>query len=61
MKLDEYLWRKKIKQADFAEKVGITRTWLGLVLRGQKKPGRFLAEKIELATGGQVKVEDLIS
>jgi transcriptional regulator with XRE-family HTH domain len=35
MDLDEYLFRKKISQTDFANELGISRNHLGEILRGR--------------------------
>lgn len=43
----------------FADKVGITQTWLGILINQKGLPSPHLAKKIEKATRGSVKVSDL--
>ena len=43
----------------FAEKVGITPTYLGLLLRKARRPSAELAKRIEKATKGQVSAATL--
>ncbi|NPD17566.1 helix-turn-helix transcriptional regulator [Xinfangfangia sp. D13-10-4-6] len=41
-------------QAEFAQKIGISRSYLAEILLGTKLPGRRTIEKIETATMGRV-------
>ena len=43
----------------FAEKLGITPTWLGLLIRKARRPSAALAKRIEKATKGEVTARDL--
>jgi len=43
----------------FAEKLGITPTWLGLLINKTRRPSPELAKKIEKATKGQVTAHSL--
>ncbi|WP_080502660.1 helix-turn-helix domain-containing protein [Neochlamydia sp. EPS4] len=45
MDLDEYLFRKRISQTDFAKDLGISRTHLEEILRGRRSPSVKLAKK----------------
>ena len=55
--LDEYLFRKRISQTDFAKDLGISRNHLGEILRGRRTPSVKLAKKIEELTQGEVTRE----
>ena len=44
---------------EMAEYLGITPTWLGLLLRDARKPSPELAKKIERATQGLVPAKQL--
>ena len=61
MKLDKYLekqaWGYK---SILAEKLGITPTYLSMLLRGMRKPSLELAMKIQYETDRKVTVKDLI-
>lgn len=58
MDLDEYLFRKKISQTDFALKLGVSRNHLGEIIRGRRTPSVKLAKKIEELTKGEVTREE---
>lgn len=59
MDLREYLFRKRMKQAEFAEKIGTTRRYVSAISTGYYRPGPRLAKDIEEATGGEVTVAEL--
>ena len=44
---------------EMAEYLGITPTWLGLLIRKARRPSAVLAKKIEKATGKLVTVKEL--
>jgi DNA-binding transcriptional regulator YdaS (Cro superfamily) len=44
---------------EMAEYLGITTTWLGLLLRKARRPSAALAKKIEKATQGLVTKKEL--
>jgi DNA-binding transcriptional regulator YdaS (Cro superfamily) len=44
---------------EMAEYLGITPTWLGLLIRKARRPSPELSKKIEKATQGLVKAKDL--
>jgi DNA-binding transcriptional regulator YdaS (Cro superfamily) len=44
---------------EMAEYLGITPTWLGLLLRRARRPSAALAKKIERATQGLVTAKEL--
>lgn len=58
--LREYLFKKRITQVDFAERLGISRGHLGQILHGTKHPSRKLAKKIEEETEGKVTAVELL-
>jgi DNA-binding transcriptional regulator YdaS (Cro superfamily) len=60
MTLNEY-FKEEPKGAivEMAEYLGVTSTWLSLLIHGHRKPSATLAIKIEEATQGLVKREVL--
>jgi len=44
---------------EMAEYLGITQTWLGLLIKREKQPSATLAKKIERATQGLVTAKEL--
>lgn len=44
---------------EMAEYLGITQTWLGLLIRKARRPSPALARKIERATQGLVTAKEL--
>jgi DNA-binding transcriptional regulator YdaS (Cro superfamily) len=46
-------------KAEMAEFLGITPTWLSLLMKGERKPSAALCMKIEKATQGFVKRKDM--
>lgn len=44
---------------EMADYLGITPTWLGLLIRKAKRPSALLAKKIEKATQGLVSAKEL--
>lgn len=60
MTLKEYFeGKRRGAKADFALKIGITRTWLSLIISGRHLPSANLTIEIHRATRGQVSREDL--
>jgi plasmid maintenance system antidote protein VapI len=60
MHLREYLWKHKITIEEFAKSIGYNRHHISRVMKGEKKPGKGLANLIEKATNGEVKAEQLL-
>lgn len=60
MKLKQYFkdepYGSKKEMADY---LGITLTWLGLIMHKKRKPSAALAKKIESATQGLVTAKEL--
>jgi len=60
MNLKEYFQEEPYgAKKEMAEYLGITPTWLGLLIKKSKKPSAKLAKKIEAATQGMVKAAEL--
>ena len=60
MDLDEYLWRNKIKQKDFCEKIKIRAHTLSLLVRKIHTPRLYIAVNIVHATKGEVSYKELL-
>ena len=60
MDLKEHLKYIGCTQRDFSKKLGIHYMYLSAIIRGLRRPSPDLALKIEKATGGMVKKEDLL-
>ena len=56
--LRTWLTAQGIRQAELARRLGITPTAVCDWLRGQRRPGRDLACRLEGETGGAVRVSD---
>lgn len=60
MDLDFYLWKNKIKQKDFAKRLGITAANLSLLQSRAVSPSTVAALIIHLETDGEVSFVDLL-
>ena len=61
MQLDEYLQGKpRGTTARLAARLGITKTWMSLIVSRRRKPSPELAVLIEEYTEGKVKRRDLL-
>ena len=61
MTLNEFFYDLHIgAKKEMCESIGITQTWLGLLLNGSRRPSIKLAKKIEKATQGLVTLEELL-
>lgn len=60
MDLREYLFRKRIKQTEFAKKVGVSRPYLSQVVNGQAVCDINIAKRISLATDNAVTRDELM-
>jgi hypothetical protein len=58
--LSEYLKLKKMTQKQAALEIGISKTWLNLVLKGHKPLGGIACAKIYRWSGGRVNVGNLL-
>ena len=61
MKLSEYLRINKISHKDFAQKIGVTRSFITNVLNKKRNPSLKLCLKIEAETKGKVKTKELFN
>lgn len=59
MHLQQYLFKKKINQEDFARSLGVTRKTLYLILNGKMDPRLSTVRKIEKLTDGEVTANDI--
>ena len=60
MDLDEYLWRNRITQKRFAERIGIAQKSMNLLVYRKVTPTLSTAIKIIGAAGGHIQYEDLL-
>lgn len=60
MDLREYLFRKRLSQKEFAEKLGCTPTYLSQLVQLRVRPSRPLAKLIEVVTDGGVTEIELM-
>ena len=61
MQLAEYFKEEPYgSKKEMAEYLGITATWMGLLISRRRRPSPKLAKKIEKATQGLVTVRDLL-
>jgi DNA-binding XRE family transcriptional regulator len=51
---------KKMTQAELATRLGITETWLSLILTGKKLPSAKLLRAIEVESEGRYKARDIL-
>lgn len=58
MLLETYLAERKIKAAQFAVGLRVPASTITRAMKGQRKPGLELLEKISKATNGLVRAED---
>jgi DNA-binding transcriptional regulator YdaS (Cro superfamily) len=60
MNLKEYFAEEPYgSKKEMAEHLGITQTWLSLLLRGARRPSPELTKRIERATQGLVTAKEL--
>jgi len=60
MTLEEFFKNKpRGTKIALSRKLGITKTWMSLIISGRKLPSPDLAREIESSTGGKVKRADL--
>lgn len=60
MNLDEYLWKNKVRQRDFAALIGSTDSMVSWLRSGGRRPSVELAKRIEKATNGEVTAVELL-
>lgn len=60
MTLDEYLWKNKVSQRDFAALINSSDSMVSWLRNGGRRPSIELAQKIEKATKGHVPAVELL-
>lgn len=58
--MKEYLFYKQKSVTDFAEEIGVSRSYMNKIVLGKVKPSKFLAKAIENATKGEVSANEII-
>jgi DNA-binding transcriptional regulator YdaS (Cro superfamily) len=61
MTIREYLFRNRLSAAEMSRQLGVNDNYFRLIARGEARPGFELCLKIEMLTGGLVKLTDLRS
>lgn len=59
--LKAYLKETETTEADFAEKLGTSSSYISQIICAQRWPSRGLADQIQRATGGLVKAADVLT
>ena len=60
MKLNQWMERRRVGDAELAEAVGVARATISRLRRDKMLPSLDLARRIYVATGGQVGPNDLV-
>ena len=60
MQLDEYLWKNKIKQKDFAPLIGLAPHSLSMIVQKKVSPKLYVAINIISKTEGKVTYAELL-
>lgn len=60
MELKIYLVKNRITITEFSKTLKCSRGHLTSIVNGKLKPGKALAELIEIKTNGEVKADDLL-
>lgn len=58
--LSEYLKENDITQSAFAQRVGVSRSYMSEIVSGIRTPRLQLALQIQTASGGQVDIASLV-
>ena len=58
--LSEYMYKNKISQTELAKKAAISVSTISMILAGKYQMGRMVAEKLELATEGEIPATYLL-
>lgn len=61
MKITDWLTRNKISDADFAERIGVSRQALWRYKAGERIPKRGILDRIKDETGGDVQPADFFT
>lgn len=60
MTLDEYLWKNKVSQRDFAALIDSSDSMVSWLRNGGRRPSIELAQKVEKATKGHVTAIEML-
>lgn len=60
MTLADFLKKKNIRQADFADRIGKSAPYVSMICRGQIWPSRDVIHRIVEVTGGKVTANDFM-
>lgn len=60
MRFEEWIWINMLKKSRIAEHLEISPSYLRMILKGERKPGKELMEKINEFTKGKVKTKDFL-
>jgi DNA-binding XRE family transcriptional regulator len=60
MKLEEYLYKRKLNSTELAEIAGVSRQTIDNIVKLGQEPHFSTAEKLEKATEGFVKIDELV-
>jgi DNA-binding XRE family transcriptional regulator len=60
MQVKNYIEKYNISQTDFANKIGISKTHVNLIIKGKRIPSVNLAKKIELLTKGKIRASEIL-
>ena len=60
MQLRQWMSQKRFTQSDLANKIGVSRAYISLLLNNKRDPSAGLIRRIELATDGDVTARDLL-
>ena len=58
MKLEEWLRKEGMLRRAFAERIGASPSTVSLLINGQRKPSLEMAQRIQEATKGKVKMTE---
>ena len=61
MQLSDWLAREGVKRKDFAEKIGVSPSYVTALCDGSLWPGRRIMGLIKRATGGDVTADDFMA
>lgn len=60
MTLERYLKRHDLTASAFAKHAGVATSTITRILRGEMSPTLGLAKRIETATGGKVRIREMV-
>ena len=60
MNLVDYLLTSRVKRREFARDVGVSESYISLLISGKRRPSVSVALQIERITGGEVSAINLL-